>query len=67
MKPFKHYYCENPPTDEEIKQALEIVHYENCVLFLHWFVKYSGWHKVFIDGNTNFDEVKSRLPKIYGM
>ena len=67
MKPFKHYYCEHPPTDDEIKQALHIVHYEHCVLFLHWFVKFNGFYKVFIDENTTFDEVKSRLPKFYGM
>lgn len=68
MKTLKQYYCESNPTDEEINQALEIVKTENnCVVLLHWFVDYNGWHRILVDGSKTLEELKNRLPKIYGM
>ena len=41
MKLIKEYYCgERTPSDEEIKESLEIVEREDCVVKLKWFIPF---------------------------
>ena len=49
MKLVKEYYCgQRTPTDEEIKESLEIVEKEDCIVKLKWFIPYNGWHRRYI-------------------
>ena len=47
MKYIKEYLCDKrTPSDEEIRECLEIVSKEDCVVKLTWFVRYNGWHNL---------------------
>lgn len=68
MKYIKEYLCDKEtPSDEEIRECLEIVQNENCVIKLTWFVPYNGWHKLFIENGMTFEKCKRKLPKFYGV
>ena len=68
MKYVKEYLCDKrTPSDEEIKECLEIVNKEDCILKLIWFYPYNGWHKLFIKNGMTFEECKDKLPKVYGL
>ena len=68
MKYVKEYLCDkSTPSDEEIRECLEIVNKEDCVVKLTWFVRYNGWHKLHITSDMTFEECKSKLPKFYGV
>ena len=68
MTPIKDYYCESTPTEEELKESLNIAINENCVVHLKWFVRYDGWYDRYIHKNTNIEEMNKQLRHIiYGM
>ena len=68
MKYIKEYLCDKEtPSDEEIRECLEIVNKEDCVVKLTWFVRYNGWHNLLIKDGMTFEECKDKLPKIYGL
>ena len=68
MKYVKEYLCDKEtPSDEEIKECLDIVNKEDCIVKLTWFVRYNGWHNLLIKNGMNFEECKDKLPKIYGV
>jgi hypothetical protein len=67
MKPLKIYICDNTPTDEEIASAIETAKHTNCFIKLEWFVNYNGWNSIMIDNCSNIDDIKSKLPKCYGI
>ena len=68
MKYVKEYLCDKAtPSDEEIKECLDIVNKEDCVIKLTWFVRYNGWHNLVIKNGMTFEECKDKLPKIYGV
>ena len=68
MKYIKEYLCDKrTPSDEEIRDCLEIVSKEDCIIKLTWFYPYSGWHKLLIKNGMTFEECKDKLPKIYGL
>ena len=68
MKLIKDYLCDNKtPTDEEIKEGLEIVEKEDCVVQLRWFYPYNGWHNLYIQKGMTFEECKGKLPRVYAM
>ena len=68
MKYVKEYLCDNETLlDEEIKECLEIVNKEDCVVKLTWFVRYNGWHNLLIKNGMTFEECKNKLPKVYGV
>ena len=47
MKLVKEYLCDDrTPSDEEIKECLEIVEREGCTVKLKWFFPYNGWHRM---------------------
>lgn len=66
MKLVKEYLCDNrTPSDEEIKECLEIVNKENCVVRLRWCVGYGGWYTLEVLNGMTFEECKSKLPTCY--
>ena len=68
MKYIKEYLCDKgTPSDEEIRECLEIVNKEDCVVKLTWFVRYNGWHNLLIKNGMTFEECKDKLPKVYGL
>lgn len=68
MKLVKEYLCDNrTPSDEEIKECLEIVNKENCVVKLKWYFPFNGWHERIIQSDMSFAEIKDSLPKRYGV
>ena len=68
MKYIKEYLCDKEaPSDEEIRECLEIVNKEDCVVKLTWFVRYNGWHNLLIKNGMTFEECKDKLPKFYGV
>ena len=68
MKYIKEYLCDKEtPSDEEIRECLEIVNEEDCIIKLTWFVRYNGWHNLLIKNGMTFEECKSEVPKIYGV
>ena len=68
MKYVKEYLCDKrTPSDEEIRECLDIVNKEDCIVKLTWFVRYNGWHKLLIKNGMTFEECKDKIPKIYGV
>lgn len=68
MKYIKEYLCDNEtPSDGEIRECLEIVKKEDCVVKLTWFVRYNGWHNLLIKNGMTFEECKDKIPKFYGV
>lgn len=66
MKLIKEYLCDNvTPSDEEIKECLEIVSHEDCVVKLLWLFPRNGWHKMYIKKGMTFEECRDKLPKRY--
>ena len=68
MKYIKEYLCDKRrPSDEEIRECLEIVSKEDCIIKLTWFVRCNGWHNLLIKDGMTFEECKNKLPKVYGV
>lgn len=68
MKYIKEYLCDKrTPSDEEIRECLEIVNKEDYIIKLTWFYPYNGWHNLLIKNGMTFEECKDKLPKIYGV
>ena len=68
MKYIKEYLCDKEtPSDEEIRECLDIVNKEDCIVKLTWFVRYNGWHNLLIKNGMTFEECKDKLPKFYGV
>ena len=64
MKYIKEYLCDKrTPSDEEIRECLEIVQKEDCVIRLI----YNGHCKLHITNKMTFEECKSKVPKFYGV
>ena len=68
MKYIKEYLCDKEtPSDEEIRECLEIVSKEDYIIKLTWFVPYNGSHQLYIKNGMTFEECKDKLPKFYGV
>lgn len=66
MKLVKEYLCDNrTPDNEEIKECIDIVNSEDCIVKLKWFFPYSGWYELKISKGMTFEECKNKLPKRY--
>ena len=68
MKYVKEYLCDKKiPSDEEIRECLESVNKEDCIIKLTWFVRYNGCHNLLNKDEMTFEECKSKVPKFYGV
>ncbi len=66
MKLIKNYKCDSStPSDEEIKEGLDIASTEHCIVRLNWFFPYSGHYHMDITEGMTFEECKEKLPKRY--
>lgn len=65
----KEYISDNltgfGPSDEEIRECLDIVQKENCIIKLNWYVNY--WYTLIVKNGMTFDDCKNALPKVYPM
>ena len=68
MKLVKEYLCDDrTPSDEEIKECLEIVEKENCTIKLKWFFPNNGWHRMYIKNGMTFEDCQGKLPRAYSL
>ena len=68
MKIVKEYLCDNStPSDEEVKECIEIANKEDCIVRLRWHFPYSGWYERYIKKDMTFEEINDSLPTIYGV
>jgi hypothetical protein len=68
MKLVMEYKCDNRvPTDDEIREGIEIANTNDCIVRLTWFFPYSGWYKLLITKGMTFEECQEKLPKVYGV
>lgn len=65
IREYKTFWTKGHPTDNTIREALNIVKGQQFVIELHWFVQYSGNYEVCISSDDTLESVKERLPKIY--
>ena len=66
MQRIKEFLCDGKsPTDDELKEAIQIAEQENCLAKLLWHYPYSGWHHLYIQKGMTFEECKDKLPKVY--
>ncbi len=63
----KTYYCDRVPQDEDIRQALDIVHRDGVLVKLQWYVRYSGTYTAMIAGDSTMADVKKQIPAVYGI
>ena len=54
-------------SDEEMRECLEIVSKEDCIIKLTWFYPYNGWHKLFIEEGMTFEKCKGKLQRGCGV
>ena len=57
MKLVKEYLCDKrTPSDEEIKEAIEVANNDNCIVKLRWFFPYNGWHELYVEKDMGYKE-----------
>ena len=67
IREIRTFHCDGHPSDEDIRQALEIVGDSYLIVRLTWFIKYSGEYEVLVVKDDTPATVRDRLPKIYGI
>lgn len=65
----KEYSCgfDCTPTDDDILEAISLAKKYECVIKLTWTLKWGGNYYRFITKESNFEDIKNSLPKIYGL
>lgn len=65
----KEYACEYnvAPKDDDLILAMNIAKENHCIVKITWVMKWSGHYSIFVQESDSFEEVKARLPKVYGM
>ena len=63
MKQIKEYVCDGygVPTDEEIKECINITNNDNCIIQLHVDLQLGPSRIMTITPQTTFEEIKERL------
>lgn len=64
MRRILEFQCEGKPTDYEIKEALEIAS-SGYQIHLYYEV-FNYTYKIVITPEDTFEDIKARIPKIYG-
>ena len=67
MKEIKTFMADDRPLIGEVDRCAQIASTENCIVELKWFVKWNGWHNVFVKPGDNPQDIYDRLPKVYGI
>lgn len=55
------------PSDNDIKECIELAKKDNCVINLVWTLKWSGHFSRYIHPNSTFEDIKNTMPRCYGM
>lgn len=65
----KEFMCDwdHTPSDDDIKECINLAIKYNCIIKLVWRLQYSGEYKRFIYPTSSFESIKESLPKIYGI
>lgn len=61
------YICDGTPSDEDIKEAIDIVQREGFIIRLRWHVRYSGTYFATVACDSTLESVKAQIPRVYGM
>ncbi len=67
LKKKEIYICDTIPHDEDIEKGMEIAKENDVLVEIRWHVPYSGWYNVFISSDSEFDDIKNQMPRIYGI
>lgn len=60
------YQCDSTtPSEEEIKQCIDIASSEHCIVRLNWFFPYSGEYVLNVTEDMSFEDCIEKLPKVY--
>lgn len=55
------------PSDNDIKECIELAKKYNCVINLVWTLKWSGHFSHYIHPNSTFEDIKNTMPRCYGL
>ncbi len=66
LKKKETYICNTIPHDEDIEKGMEIAKENDVVVEIRWQVSY-WWYNVFIRSDSEFDDIKNKIPRIYGI
>ena len=49
------------PSDDEIREGIEIARRENCIVRIGYFIPYFGYYRLDIDPASTFEECHNRV------
>ena len=49
------------PSDDEIREGIEIARHDNCIVRINFFLPYSGYYHLDIDPKSTFEECYHRV------
>jgi len=55
------------PSVEDIAEAILYASENNCLVKIEWHIPYSGSYSRVVHGDSNVQEIKDSLPKVYGL
>ena len=55
------------PSVEDIAEAIFCARVNNCLVKIEWCIPYSGKYSRVVHGDSNVQEIKDSLPKVYGV
>ena len=66
LKKKETYICDTIPDDEDIEKGMEIAKENDVIVEIRWHVSY-WWYNVLIRSDSEFDDIKNKIPRIYGI
>lgn len=61
------YYSDTIPSEGTIIEAKDLAKKEKVTIKLSWYVRYNGWHSVFVEKDSDVGEVLKQVPRVYGV
>jgi hypothetical protein len=66
MIPIKYFWTGFSPTTDEIYEAMEITHKENCMVIIKW-QAFGYPYSMTVQSHMSFEDCENQIPKVYGM
>ena len=66
IKELKTYYCEDVPTEDDLKEGIRIARINHCLVSIVWAVYHSSY-RVLIQPTDSLSNIKDKMPKVYGL
>ncbi len=63
----KEYMCDTAPKDDDLLVAMSFAKAYHCIIKITWVMKWSGRYSVLVNKEDSLEDIKSRLPKLYGL